>query len=345
MNHRHLRLGFVWVLLSLGAILSCSDENTAFFSGVDDTSSCVYHSDCPGGTSCNPVSGQCEEDLFADGCYSDADCPSGYHCIERDNGENICSPDDGLEPTTPSDGDAEQEDSTERCLSDAECPPGSECDTASGICVTNTPDDDDDDVIDDDDDDVIDDDDDDLDGDVPLEDGDNDAPLLEDGDLDEDLPLYCQADAHCPEGMICDADGICIEDCTYEGCEFGTCNEETGHCEFCEPLCQSGTCCNYAVQFWYCGSCCVPACGDGMVCSQGECIEPSCPADCPRDNCHTCGPETGWLCEEDPSCFVPDGDAEGSESGEGGACLSPGSGCQQGMDECCSGVCLLGTCL
>ena len=287
------------------------DEETPDGDGVP----CLRHSDCPTLASCQVdiLTGQgfCVGDACAATCTRDEDCAgcmSGllYLCLFASDGQLKCQP-----QIAASDGDVDGD----ACVSNADCPPGSECDNASHLCLPVGNDDDDDDDDDDNDDNS-------TDGDTT------------DGDQ------ACSSDAQCGAGQICGPYGFCIADCREFGCTYGTCNTNNGRCEFCEPICATGQCCNYGGTFYYCGSCCPTPCAEGTVCQSGNCVTPTCPTNCrTSDPCYSCGPETGYLCErtDAPGC-------NGSEY-RTVECLRTGQSCREGVDVCCLGHCLLGTCL
>lgn len=118
--------------------------------------------------------------------------------------------------------------------------------------------------------------------------------------------VYCYRSADCPSGQVC-MGGCCEAACTQASCDEGLiCNPENGYCEYCgqdgEDVCPAGRCCNYA-GFWYCGTCCVPACKKGERCVSGACQIMECPTDCGADYC--CDAKHGFSCYD-----CTDGDAE-----------------------------------
>ena len=161
----------------------------------------------------------------------------------------------------------------------------------------------------------------------------------------------CTQDSDCPDTQHCggvEGGGIgCVNDCSSDGdCEEGaSCNPNNGRCEFCQTECPASQCCNYNLDFWYCGQCCVPACPLGQACHGGNCVDLACPDSC--DTCEICGPETGYVCERDPNgCGEPEADGDTDvESRRNVQCLDSNAPCTAGVDECCSGTCLMGTCL
>ncbi len=156
----------------------------------------------------------------------------------------------------------------------------------------------------------------------------------------------CTNDDDCTTGHHCGSvagGSACVEDCENDGdCPEGaSCNPNNGRCDFCVTTCTATQCCNWNVDFWYCGSCCEPPCPEGQACQGGACVNLQCPLEC--DECEFCGPETGYVCERDPDCTV-DGDTD-TESRDV-QCLEAGDACgEPGMDGCCSGICLMGQCL
>ncbi len=127
-----------------------------------------------------------------------------------------------------------------------------------------------------------------------------------DGDIEEfeewDVSyVQCGAEFTCPEGQSCDPNNWCLDDCTELGCEYDICNQVTERCEFCDPLCSAGQCCNFVSgEEWTCGECCDPPCEQGQVCSDiGECVALECPS-CPDG--FDCGPHTGYMCKDMDLC-------------------------------------------
>jgi len=204
------------------------------------------------------------------------------------------------------------------CTNVQDCWRGQFCDSKSGLCV---------DTIDGD-----------KDSDIDIVDEDE-AEEDNDSDPDKDIPtVSCQRSADCPENTVCGPGSVCIPHCSLSGCTYGDCNADNGFCEFCDSPCSESQCCKYEEDFWYCGSCCVPPCPEGQVCQgNGTCVTPACPESCAPN--FTCGPETGFICSPIPT----DGDAATTSAGV--KCLMPNSECIDGVDTCCSGVCLYGYCL
>ncbi len=149
----------------------------------------------------------------------------------------------------------------------------------------------------------------------------------------------CASSADCPEGKVCGPDGECILPCYADDApecpEPQHCNPNNGYCECCERMCAPGQCCNRADGgFWYCGQCCIPPCPSGQACQDGVCAPLVCPG-CEYDG--ECGASTCW------ECIPVDGD--GDNDGYKGGCLPANSACKEGIDHCCSGTCMMGTCL
>jgi len=321
-ENMYLLKPIMFALLSIFLLASCAD------SGVTFGEACNVDDDCADGLVCNDgicqktadgdaveedkdaVDTETEADVTLD-CEDDWDCPIDFRCMD-----GIC-----IENT--------------QCKSDTDCQPGQTC--KDGVC-TGDP------IIDGD-----------MDQDQDLEQTEN--PV--DGDMDQDKesdPLCdpCQKSIECADGLICNSDGCCDDPCAKGECPDGmVCNSQNGYCEYCDEQCAVDQCCNLMPgTFWYCGECCEPPCAEGYACQRGQCepLECRCP---PGD---ICGPETKYLCYtppvdgdddgEDP--WFPDGDTDW-DSGEGersnAMCLPANSSCMDGIDECCSGTCLMGTCL
>ena len=327
-------------------ILQCGGEDSSVSgSGVE----CETHEDCPVGYSCIMSEGVCGKDANATECdpsKGDSDCPQGYICSadsesETGNGKCVPAPDDGSGGAPGGGG------TSNSCEKSEDCPPGQDC--INFVCVPLSgsdgdiddskppqPDGDDSSPIPDDDEPVAADEDEDpaADGDTP-EGGDED--MSPDGDQGDCYP--CDRSSECPGDKVCGpgpeaSHGCCIERCTEDSCEFGICNPNNGLCECCYDICAPNQCCNYHVDFWYCGTCCVPPCPEGQACQSGRCVKVEC-------NCEPgqkCGPETCWICEDEQE---DNGEAEFSNF----SCLSANSPCIEGVDVCCSGTCLMGTCL
>ncbi len=299
-----------------------------------DGTGCALHSDCPLGQFCNDQ-GHCEA---TKGCTVDADCESGFECQVDINGDGQCMPiadgDSEIGPstcTTHADCATDEfcvsgkcEDRFPACQNNNDCWPGQTCNLTTGKCEGDDP------LPPDGDDDTPDGDDDTTDGDIDTApDGDTAACVTE-----------CNRTSDCPGTEVCGPGGCCVPPCTAGSCEEGECNPNNGLCEFCslfDPPCASDKCCNYNVDFWYCGTCCVPPCADGYVCQVGTCVPLQCP-ECPPNFC--CSAETAYLCV---ACGG-DPDTEVSERGRQ-ACLPANAPCMEGVDLCCSGTCLMGTCL
>ena len=170
--------------------------------------------------------------------------------------------------------------------------------------------------------------------------------------MNDPIQSTCTGDSDCPANQHCggvEGGGIgCVDDCASDAdCTDGaSCNPNNGRCEYCTTQCPASQCCNYNIDFWYCGSCCEPACPLGQACNGGDfCVDMVCPDTC--DDCYICGPETGYVCARDPdSCSAPETDGDTDvESRRNNQCLGSNEPCTAGVDECCSGTCLMGTCL
>jgi len=117
------------------------------------------------------------------------------------------------------------------------------------------------------------------------------------------------------------------------------CNTANGLCEWCgasDPTeaCTASQCCNYSGTFWYCGTCCVPPCGDGQACKGGTCVDLKCP---------TC--DADQECGADFTCHDVAADGDQDQEARAAICLPANSTCSAGGTLCCSGTCLMGTCL
>ena len=322
---------------------------------------CVYHHECTIGYSCSTSMRTCIADANAIACNSSSGCISGYSClISGVSGK--CVPDasavDGDdESTCACQQDSDCGDVTQQfcyqcscqpryptCAASGDCWPGQTCNTESGKCEgeviidgdTDTDTADGDLPIDGDDDNVTP-----PDGDeeMPPADPDPDPdPIQPDGDDDQNICIPCASSNDCPGILVCGTGSCCIEPCDAESCPSPTtCNASNGFCEFCNPACTGGRCCNYNEDYWYCGTCCTPPCGAGKVCQAGSCVTPYCPI-CSADE-HCDGFATGWMCVPDEV----DGDSRFAPTSM--RCLPANSDCTEGVDHCCSGVCLMGTCL
>ena len=179
--------------------------------------------------------------------------------------------------------------------------------------------------------------------DVELETVEAEEDVSVDGDDDEsELATTCRNSSECPENFVCEA-GECVAWCSETGCDHlagSICNPNNGRCEMCPDTCGRNRCCNLGIlnngSFWYCGTCCDPVCGDNQVCSEGRCIDVQCPICNPDEYC---GAATGYQC----ITIRQGGDYDLQENGS--SCLPANSRCIEGLDECCSGTCLMGTCL
>ncbi|RJO66909.1 MAG: hypothetical protein C4523_11135 [Myxococcales bacterium] len=268
--------------------------------------------------------GICGEDPNAISCFKDHDCVSDYKCyvpLDSIDGSGKCIPADGIDGDTATDGDEPP-----ACTSNADCDENEIC--FNGYCKDALgPGDEDADVVD-------------TDPDLVEEDvveKDN-AEEESDGDQVGD----CERSSDCPAEYVC-VNGACVQHCSDAGCDDlpgSHCNPNNGFCEYCDDLCAQDRCCNFYWEatdsFWYCGSCCVPSCPAGKACQSGQCIDLKCPS-CEADQ--VCNASTGYVCKDD---LQPDGD--GGERG-GMNCLPANAECLDGVDICCSGTCLMGTCL
>ncbi|RJO66910.1 MAG: hypothetical protein C4523_11140 [Myxococcales bacterium] len=341
------------VLALVGAILSqCGTEDTA----GENTTPCAKHEDCPVEMNCIIDQGICGQDPNGIPCTSDYDCVSDYTCyipIDSVDGTGKCIPGDstpdgdqadGDEPATCTSNDDCDEDEIcvngycdlkfPPCNSNAECWPGQVCNPDKGICEGEPVDGDEDEVEDGDQ------------AEVEVTDGDEtDSDEAVDGDdpVDgDDQPGECERSSDCPTGYVC-PNGTCVQHCSDGGCNSlpgSHCNPNNGFCEYCDDLCAQDRCCNFYWEtndsFWYCGSCCVPPCATGSACQSGQCVELKCPSCQPDQECNA---STGYTCKDNGQ---PDGD--GGERG-GMNCLPANAECIDGVDTCCSGTCLMGTCL
>ncbi len=359
-NYGWCKYGMMLALLLVAslAMLQCDDSGSTGVDGDDTTSQCVSHQDCPIGFSCNITSGVCGQDPYAVLCTSDVDCNVDYTCyISADSldGTGKCVPitvvdgdpnigdgDTSTGCTTDDQCEATEfcyqgtcQDKNPTCTGNADCWPGQYCDPTDGICKGEIVIDGDKDTVDGDPDAVIDGDDDNVvDGDPDTVDGDEDEPV--DGDIPVGQP--CDRTSDCPVGSVCGPSGVCIEHCQTSGCTAPAhCNPNNGYCEYCDQTCAASQCCNYNVDFWYCGGCCVPPCSAGNACQAGTCIPLQCPTCSPGEYCD--GANTGYICVDDPTQDTGEGE-RGNVS-----CLPANSACIEGVDICCSGTCLMGTCL
>lgn len=325
-----------WVLALLIAlvvvivIVQCGEAEQT--DGGVDLVNCVTHEDCPTGFSCILSQGICGKDPYAYECLSEADCSPGYSCYVPFGSE------DGKGKCIPAPGEDGDEDQPDTCENELDCPDDYLCvngtcqyccpvckdenDCWPGQCCNNE-----------------------RCGECPVEVDGDDEPII-DGDEDEEEPVIpgcentCQRSGDClVEGQVCGPGGCCVDSCATTGCPEGqTCNPNNGYCEWCDPVCPQGQCCNYHQDFWYCGSCCVPPCPEGEACQGGRCIQLACPT---CESGYRCGPDTGYICV--PTGPVVDGDVDRSPGF--GECLPANAACIEGVDECCSGTCLMGTCL
>ena len=322
---------------------------------------CTDSADCPSGYSCDTVNSVCVEDENATECGANKACGEGYECVEGPDGSSKCVPTstggDTDEPVTvacdPPCSDSmmccNQQCVTKYpdCVSGINCYEGQTCgenlycegeptscdkqlDPAADVDLPadeDTPPADEDDTV---------------------------TPADEDDTVvqpeREETVTACEADRNCPDGSYCGPDHVCVPDCTSDAeCSEGaTCNPNNGRCEYCTTLCPEGQCCNWNVDFWYCGRCCEPPCADGQACQGGNCVDLRCDTSCDT-YCYDCGAATGYICVKKdnydslPGCGAPDGDYDQERSGA--ACLPANTACVTGVDECCSGTCLMGTCL
>ncbi len=337
------------LLLTLIMAASCGgDDSGSDEDGDNAPKTCITHADCPELYSCLVADGVCGTDPQAIQCYDVADCTDGYCCyIASDSIDNLgkCVPDDGsVSCGGGTDGDNADGDKgvPDSCKEDSDCNDpnyvccdnkceernrycdnirdclnGQRCE--DGVC-TGEPQ-------------------------CGEEDGDEDTvdPDIEeaaeaDPDPDPDNVGGCERSSDCPEGQICGPGGVCGPRCDAAGqsCPAPqTCNPNNGMCECCENDCEAGRCCNRSQGFWYCGQCCTPPCPTGQACQAGQCVALTCP-EC----------DQGQSCEDSNPCKVcvddePDGDTDGTKE----ACLPANSACQEGVDNCCSGTCMMGTCL
>lgn len=331
------------------SLLQCA--KTDITQDDQEQTACSVHEDCPPCYSCIIDQQICglDSDCPSPLCESDTDCGPNYSCYispTSSDGTGKCIPGSG-------DGDGNYGGCT-ICQMDVDCPdpvyefcmnqcceprfppcpsgsatecwPGQSCVQqldGSWKCETA------------------------IDGDKPIDDGDEvdgDVPVTDGDEVDGDqigdcgTATVCQRSSDCPNGQVCGNGGCCTDHCSTAGCpNGGTCNTLNGYCEWCDESCSANQCCNYHENFWYCGSCCIPPCAEGQACQGGRCVPLQCPTCGP---CEICGPETGWQCDEDSSCT----DGDGTERG-GDSCLPANAACIEGVDVCCSGTCLMGTCL
>jgi hypothetical protein len=333
-----LSLALMTVAAVIVVIVQCGDATVDPTDG--DVINCTVHEDCPCGYSCILDQGICGKDNYAFECASDADCSPGYTCYTFAEATDCGSK---CIPVEDSDGDEDED--VLPCTTDLDCEQDFIC--VNGSCqYANPPCKEDSDcwtdqccvndrcgdcLVDGDA----------VDGDEPI-DGDEPVDGDEDGDMDNPDCESCQRSTDCSDGQVCGEGGCCMDSCEITGCPDGqSCNPNNGYCEWCDTTCPQGQCCNYHEDFWYCGSCCVPPCADGEACQGGRCVELSCPTCEPGQRC---GADTGYICIDVDG---PDGDIDGDVDRVfgGGECLPANSACIEGIDECCSGTCLMGTCL
>lgn len=304
---------------------------------------CVTHEDCTTCNICNTTidpnvctldSNACVE------CAGEADCPAGYTCYLPTTGKGHCIPGEvqtdgdsagcdptsatacsGLNPACPNDMSQKCDAASKICVckfksckANTDCAATEICDTTKGYCV-----------------------------DKPAVDGDLEPEPEPEPEPDTNTcaggARSCQRTSDCSTGDVC-IGGCCTAGCTASSCPTGTvCNTKNGYCEYCgqngEEACAAGQCCNYA-GFWYCGSCCVPACKADEACVSNACQKLTCPSDCGADRC--CDAEHGYSCYD-----CPDGDVDVEY--RSATCLGANASCKDGVDTCCSGTCLMGTCL
>lgn len=359
-------LGIGWLLLATALVWQCGAEDNL---GQGNNTPCAAHTDCPAGFSCIIEQGICGSDPNAVPCASNADCVEGtpYVCAITDtiDGTGKCIPggptEDGDDPVE--DGDTDEsvpttcsvdaqcgntdyfcclgacEEKYPLCQASRDCWAGQRCNTSTTRCEgavpsCAAPDGDDDKPVDGDPDEI-----DTTEPDVPDID---DTPV--DGDT-TDNSNACSRRQDCPEGMVCGPGGVCVDWCTESSCPEGSnCNSNNGLCEFCDTACPANQCCNYNQDFWYCGHCCVPPCPSDQACQGGTCVPLQCPT-CAPDKCCK-DEETGFICVPNthPACGgSTDGDTDAERVGS--LCLPANASCIEGVDTCCSGTCLMGTCL
>ncbi len=326
---------------------------------------CTDSADCPAGYSCDTESKACVEDANATECGANKTCSEGYECVEGPDGSSKCVPasthGDQDEPVATCDPpcsdammccDNQCVSKYPDCVSGINCFEGQTCgeelvctgeptscekqlDPAADVDLPadeDTPP---------------------ADEDQNPADEDENPPADRDDAVTpdrEDNPVSCTSDRNCEDGTHCGPDRVCVADCTSNtGCPEGAaCNPNNGRCEYCNTPCPSGQCCNWNVDFWYCGSCCEPPCADGKACQGGNCVDLRCDSSCDT-LCYDCGASTAYICvrkenyDSIPGCGAPDGDYDQERSRT--SCLPANSSCVVGVDECCSGTCLMGTCL
>ncbi len=350
MRRSALFFALVLTLTSSVFLVQCSDDGSS--GDETDPVPCAVHEDCPEGYSCLATEGVCAVDPKAGPCQSDLDCPEDYSCyIAPDSVDGIgkCIPGGGTDGDTDSTDEPAGTCVGKACLTDANCGdvscfcclgkceekypdcqnsrdcwPGQRCNPDSLTCEGQVP------VCTEDPDGDVDTDKTDTD---PSTDGDNTDGDDTDGDTPDGDSSTCDTSGDCPGDMVCGPGGVCIENCTVSGCDWGTCNPNNGYCECCDG-CTASQFCNFNEDFWYCGSPCIPPCAEGQACLGDTCVPLQCPT-CGANQ--TCSAATCFLCEDVPV----DGDGERS----GSSCLPANASCIEGVDTCCSGTCLMGTCL
>ncbi len=349
--HLLLLTAAVLVLLVGATMTQCSDSSSDDGDGDTTLIDCLSHVDCPVKYSCTPADGVCGEDPNAISCYDLADCTAGYCCFvdaTSEDGSGKCVPDDGS-VSCEGDGDGDDSDGDDGgipsfCKTDTDCGNPAyvccfnKCEEKNGACQDTR------DCLpgqycqDDF-----------CQGDPVCEIGvDGDEDKATDADLDPELEAEvepeqqsgCERTSDCGADEVCGPGGECVPRCDAAGAaecpDPQHCNPNNGYCECCETMCAPGQCCNRAEGgFWYCGQCCSPPCANGQACQGGTCAPIVCPT---CEATETCSATTCWECEGEPP---PDGDTEGTKS----ACLPANSACEEGVDNCCSGTCMMGTCL
>lgn len=328
----------------------CPMNTVCTSEGCKAPQACVSHEDCNACNVCDATidpkactydSSACTE------CAREADCPAGYTCYLPATGKGHCIPgkidgdaDTGCDPTDakacsgidmscPNDFSQKCDAASKACVckyksckDDTGCASTEVCDKEKNYCVAK-----------------------------PAVDGDPEVEIEK--EIEQEVSTCtggaaaCQRSGDCDSGKVC-IGGCCAAGCTATSCTNGTiCNTNNGYCEYCgkdgEELCAAGRCCNYAASetagssgFWYCGSCCVPACKGDETCVGSVCQKMVCPADCGADKC--CDSTHGFACYD-----CPDGDADIEYRSS--TCLGANASCKDGVDACCSGTCLMGTCL
>ncbi len=136
-----VKLGIIalWLilLLSMHGCSSSSDEANPGNDGDldnDQTTTCSKDLDCPGGTFCDLLLGECVSAVLR--CTTDADCGEGYvcssnlTCTQTTNPLPECGEDQVL-----IDGNCE----TPECREDSDCEEGELCDTETYLCETEPP--------------------------------------------------------------------------------------------------------------------------------------------------------------------------------------------------------------